>query len=338
MSSQTLTLTVRAEDQATGTLERVGTSARQLITGFSGVATSAFNLYNAYDRVADMQVSVDRANLTAKSTLNTLEDSQKKYSKAVADFGEDSEKAKSALADLKIAQERHDVAVERAEMIQGNLNETMIQSAISVVPTAITMVDNLTRIYKNIPDLSGVLGKVSSSIGQTGSVAATAAISVGAFMGGFLIADTLFKSIPENMRGVVGALTAAIAAIVAATIAWMAFHGTMTVGVAVPIILAAVGAGIAGIKAAVGMAEGAYVTEPTAAILGEAGEPEIVAPESKLREIVGESRMDVTIHSTVNIYGNIGGGVSLEQVHETVNQGLGDAINNYLASRYVRRQ
>jgi hypothetical protein len=31
-----------------------------VVTGFSGVATSAFALYNAYDRVQDMTVSVDR--------------------------------------------------------------------------------------------------------------------------------------------------------------------------------------------------------------------------------------------------------------------------------------
>ncbi len=303
------------------------------------MATAAFNLYNAYDRVADMQVSIDRANLTAKSTLNTLEDRQRTYNATVAKYGADSEKAKAALADLQIAEERHNVAVERAELLQENMNEAMVQSAISIVPTTITMVDSLARVYQNIPDLSGILGKVSGAIGSTGMTAATAAIGVAAFMGGFMVADTLFKSIPAELRGVVGALTAAIAAIVAATIAWMAFHGTMTVGIAVPIILAAVGAGIAGIKAAVGMAEGAYVTEPTAAIIGEAGVPEIVAPEGKLREIVSESAGALTmeVYSTINIYGNIGSEVTLQDVHNVVNEGLGDAINQYLAGRFVRR-
>ena len=82
------------------------------------------------------------------------------------------------------------------------------------------------------------------------------------------------------MRAIAGALTASIAAIVAATIAWMAFNGTMTLGVAVPIILAAVGVGIAGVKAAVAMAEGGVVDKPTYALIGEAG-PEIVMPLSR---------------------------------------------------------
>ncbi len=83
-----------------------------------------------------------------------------------------------------------------------------------------------------------------------------------AFMGGLLVADTLLSAIPEDMRQIAGVLTASIAAIVAATIAWMAFQGTMTMGVAVPIILAAVGIGIAGVKAAVAMAEGGVVDQP----------------------------------------------------------------------------
>ena len=63
----------------------------------------------------------------------------------------------------------------------------------------------------------------------------------------------------------------------------MAFQGTMTIGVAVPIILAAVGVGIAGVKAAVAMAEGGVVDKPTYALIGEAG-PEIVMPLSRYQE------------------------------------------------------
>ena len=65
----------------------------------------------------------------------------------------------------------------------------------------------------------------------------------------FTIVSSLLNALPGHMKPVVGAITALIAIVVAATVAWMAFHGTMTLGVAVPIILAAVGAGIAGIMA-----------------------------------------------------------------------------------------
>ena len=114
---------------------------------------------------------------------------------------------------------------------------------------------------------------------------------------GFLIADTLLSAIPEDMRAIAGALTASIAAIVAATIAWMAFHGTMTMGVAVPIILAAVGVGIAGVKAAVAMAEGGVVDKPTYALIGEAG-PEIVMPLSRYESMHTEQSATVTSNNS----------------------------------------
>ena len=142
------------------------------------------------------------------------------------------------------------LADERAEQAQENVSKSIMASALQVIPTSITMVDSLSKAWNNFPDVSSLLTKISTRVADVGISAKTAAIGVAAFMGGFLIADTLLSAIPEDMRKIAGALTASIAAIVAATIAWMAFHGTMTIGVAVPIILAAVGVGIAGVKAA----------------------------------------------------------------------------------------
>jgi DNA repair ATPase RecN len=104
-------------------------STRDVITGLSGVATASFSLYNAFDRVRDMQVSVDRANLQVKQSLNSLEDAQRRYNAAVAKYGAFSEQAQAALSDLQVAQERYNVAVERAEMMQKNLNKAMAQSS-----------------------------------------------------------------------------------------------------------------------------------------------------------------------------------------------------------------
>ena len=142
-------------------------------------------------------------------------------------------------------------------------------------------------------------------------------------MGGFLIADTLLSAIPEDMRKIAGALTASIAAIVAATIAWMAFHGTMTIGVAVPIILAAVGVGIAGVKAAVAMAEGGVVNKPTYALIGEAG-PEIVMPlsryESQRSEVTvtrnNSPQEIIVINLSQNFYGDINSEADEDRVAE----------------------
>lgn len=169
-----LTTTVRAIDEASGVFRRVQAAAEEsmgqveesgrkvelthrqmtdglkgVVTGFSGVATGAFALYGAYDRVQDMQVTVSRANLQVQSSLNAVEDAQRRYNAAVEEHGADSEHAAAALRDLQLAEERYSVAVERAQMVQGNLNEAMVQSAISVIPTVITMIDSLVRIKQS---------------------------------------------------------------------------------------------------------------------------------------------------------------------------------------------
>lgn len=96
------------------------------------------------------------------------------------------------------------------------------------------------------------------------------ALGIGAAVGAFLVIDSLLRALPAELRAPVGAIVALIAAIGAATVAWMAFHGTMTVGTAIPIILAAVAAGIAGVKAMAGfqnLRRPVEIVEPTLAVL-----------------------------------------------------------------------
>jgi hypothetical protein len=80
----------------------------------------------------------------------------------------------------------------------------------------------------------------------------------------------------------------------------MAFQGTVTLGVAVPVILAAVGAGIAGIKGLIGMAEGGIVTKPTVALIGEAG-AEAVIPLNKMQGNVGAGSQTLVLSPTFNL-------------------------------------
>jgi hypothetical protein len=274
-------------------------STKDLALGFNNAAASAFSLYDAVDRVQDMQVSLDRANLQVKSSLNSVEDAQRRLNATVEKYGADSDQAKAAADDLKLAQDRYQVSVERAEMLQGNMNEAITRSALQVIPSCISMVDSLNRVWKNFPDVTGMLSKVSSRIGDVGISAKTAALGVGGFIGGFLAGDALLKALPENLRGIASALMAGIAAVVAATVAWMAFQGTVTLGVAVPVILAAVGAGIAGIKGLIGLAEGGIVTKPTLALIGEAG-AEAVIPLNKMQSSSGATSQTLVLAPTFN--------------------------------------
>jgi hypothetical protein len=265
------------QTQVGATTEQSSASMRSFATGLSGAATASFSLYSAIDRIEQSQIRADRANLMVHSSTKAVEDAQRALSDAVAKYGSASDEAQAASERYSIAQERLAISHDQADQAQQNVSQAIMASALQVIPTSITMVDSLSKAWNNFPDVSALLTKISTRVADVGISAKTAAIGVAAFMGGFLIADTLLSAIPEDMRKIAGALTASIAAIVAATIAWMAFHGTMTIGVAVPIILAAVGVGIAGVKAAVAMAEGGVVDRPTLILAGEAG-PEIVEP------------------------------------------------------------
>ena len=288
----------KAGKQVTASQKEFTRSNKDLVVGLSSVATAGFSLYNAFDRIQSSQVALDRANLAVKTSLASVEDAEKRFTDAVAKYGETSPQAAEAARDLALAQERAAVAADRADLAQGNVNQSMANAALQIIPTAITAFSGLSNVWKNLPDIKDMLSNVATKIGSVGSAAGTAAISVAALAGGFLIADNLLHGLPENLRGVAGALTAGIAAVVAATIAWMAFEGTISVGVAVPIILAAVGVGIAGIKAAVGMAEGGIVKKPTFALIGEAG-PEAVIP---LKDLASSGNTTVIVQIE-NAYG-----------------------------------
>jgi hypothetical protein len=307
-------------------------STKELIVGFSGVATSAFSLYSAYHQVESSQVALDNANLQIKSSLAAVENAQRRLNDVTEKYGPTSAEAAAATRDLQLAQERATIAYDQANLAQNNVSRSMVQAALQIIPTSITMVDNLSRAWKNFPDMSKTLESLSSNISNVGSIAKTAAVGVGAFVGGFLLADTVLSGIPEEIRAIAGALTASISAIVAATVAWMAFHGTMTVGVAVPVILAAVGTGVAGVKAAVGMAKGGVIREPTLVLAGEAG-PEIYSPLDRFEDMLGRSSgggpQYVTIYPTINI-GNISSDVDLARAHESVSYGIAEGVRRRL--------
>jgi hypothetical protein len=181
----------------------IGASVKDLVVGFSGVATSAFALYNAYDNVKDMEVSLDRANLQVQSSANSLTDAQNRQVKAggeleaahealaqaIENYGENSAQAakaqgvldaaitkyKGSCSDVEVAQERYNVSVERADMVQGNLNETMVRSALTVIPSLITMVSNLSSIYDKLKGSSDgaatSVGGLNTNLGTTTTTA-----------------------------------------------------------------------------------------------------------------------------------------------------------------------
>lgn len=138
LSKQTSTLTTE-QAKAAG-------STKDLVVGLSGVATSAFSLYMGYERLATAQLTVSKAMTAAKAATNTAEDAQKRYNAAVEKFGAASPEATAALADLQVAQERAANAEERATLVQKDLSNSYTGFALSILPSAITMVASMDKV------------------------------------------------------------------------------------------------------------------------------------------------------------------------------------------------
>lgn len=94
-----------------------------------------------------------------------------------------------------------------------------------------------------------------------------------------VVASALFDRFEGETKKLVATISLLVAAVTAAAVAWLAYHGTMTWGAAVPVITAAVGVGAAALKATIPqMATGGVVGAPTVAMIGEGRYNEAVVP------------------------------------------------------------
>jgi len=119
----------------------------------NNLALSGATLFMSFERVEKAEVAVDRANLNVQRSTEAVDQAQKAYNAAVAKYGENSAQAKDAADKLAIAQEAHNVALERAGMASQNLNQAMIFSALTVIPSLIsiiTSVSHITEIWQGV--------------------------------------------------------------------------------------------------------------------------------------------------------------------------------------------
>ena len=175
------------------------TSIMDTANALNNVANAGFNLYNAYDNVMDMQVSLHRSQLQVQATSNSLADAQRRYNAALASG--DSEKAAIALADLNLAQERSNLAVERADMIQGNFNETIVRSALTIIPTLIMGFTSLTTA---LPGLKA--GVLALNAAMSANPIAIVVLAIAGLVAGLILAYQYC----EPFRNAINAIGSAI--------------------------------------------------------------------------------------------------------------------------------
>lgn len=152
------------------------------------------------------------------------------------------------------------------------------------------------------------------------------AVGVLAAVGMFILVSELLNMLPEDLRKPIGALVAIVGFLVAAAVAWLALHGAMAgpfAPIVIPAILAAVGAGIAGLRAAVSMQDlsaPAMIKTPTLAMLHP---KEVVSPAGRRGAYVPKpAPVDITV--------NVEGASSIEEIVErAVRKGWDSASEHY---------
>lgn len=149
--------------------ERTKVSLKKAVEGVSALAVSAYSLYLSYDRVVDMSMQVEKANLSVKRADEQLDLAQKSLNSAIEKYGYDSAEAKDAADKLSIAQDTLAVANERAEQTQENQSQAMTSFYLGLVPQAITMVAGIGAVYtsltgKKLMDIVATEGLTASTI------------------------------------------------------------------------------------------------------------------------------------------------------------------------------
>lgn len=131
-------------------------------------------------------------------------------------------------------------------------------------------------------NISAFLSKVSQSLQFLTKSVSGLNIAFSATLGvlTFIVVDGLLNSLGEDARRVVAPIFAVVGAVAALTAAFLAMQGVLTWGTALPILLASVGAAVAGVKAmlapemfAIGASD---IDGGTLFVAGEAGKTETV--------------------------------------------------------------
>ncbi len=263
----------KAGDKVATAGTKMRRSVMDVATGFAGLTTAGFSLYSALDRVGDMQVSVDRANYQVKVSTEAVERAQNAYNAAVEKYGIDSPQAQQAAENIALAQEKLQIATDRAKMTQDNQNEALAAAALSVVPTAITA-------FKSLKDLTEGLGLSTGSL-TSGLKALTtgfgdvrmAAVSIGAALGAVGAIFGAFTTTNEETRIALSLLAGGL--IAAASAQWV-----LNAAVAAGLELSTLGAATVIVGIALASAAAVYAAASTfgAKVEGGGGVPSLSTP------------------------------------------------------------
>ena len=121
-------------------------SLTQQVGAVNQLASSGVILALSFDRVEKAQLASDKANLNVQRSAEKLDQAQKDLTETTAKYGAGSAEAKDAQDKLRIAEEAHNVSIERQQIVSQDLNQTYMQTAVSIIPAVIGVVTSLSAV------------------------------------------------------------------------------------------------------------------------------------------------------------------------------------------------
>ena len=91
--------------------QRMSLSAKDLVYSFAAIGTSLMSLWNAYDRIVDSQMYIDRANLRVTKTQESLNDAYQKYNELIKQTTPNVDK----LAHAELARQKANQSLSKAQ-------------------------------------------------------------------------------------------------------------------------------------------------------------------------------------------------------------------------------
>jgi hypothetical protein len=156
----------QAGDAAEASGQSFGKSAMQMNT----MAMSGTMLYMSVSNVENAETSLSRAHLTAEKAANSVTLAQQAYNLAVAKYGENSLQAHDAANKLSLAQQTSQVDAQRLDEAQRNYNNSLMMSALTVIPSVIGVITTLNSLRE-----AGTLAEIAGTAASTAHTIATGA-------------------------------------------------------------------------------------------------------------------------------------------------------------------
>lgn len=198
-------------DKVDASTKKSSLSMTQQVGAVNQLASSGVILALSFDGIEKATLASDKANLNVQRSTEKLDQAQKSLTETTLKYGAGSDEAKDAQDKLAIAEEAHTISVERQQIVSQDLNQTYMQTAVSIIPAVIGVVTSLSTV-KGI--LTGLMGGEAAAEGVSTAAKIFALGPIGALTAASAALNAVLLANPIIL--VVVAIAALVAALILA--------------------------------------------------------------------------------------------------------------------------